>query len=165
MHEFLRYPKDLHDRIWRRDGYPDSTASYKFENITNVNDNSSENTMPPLEVLQTALTHQERLHFQYENLDVEPRNYALYLYFLELNSSVKAKERVFEVYINNETTEVDIMASGSPYLAVNLNFTANGAVNLTLVRASSSQLGPICNGYEIFQVYPRNEEANVDEGN
>ncbi|XP_057803578.1 nodulation receptor kinase-like [Salvia miltiorrhiza] len=58
---------------------------------------------------------------------------------------------------------VDIWASGSRFLAVVLNFTTNGVLNLTFIKALNSQLGPICNAYEILQVYPRNAETNVEE--
>ena len=122
--------------------------------------------MPPLQVLKTAVTHQERLEFQYDTLDAGSRNYSIYLYFLELNESVRVGERVFNVFINDKNMHtVDILASGAPFLRVTLNFTTNGVLNLTLVKASNSQLGPICNAYEIWQVYPRNAETNAEEGN
>ncbi|XP_057784317.1 nodulation receptor kinase-like isoform X2 [Salvia miltiorrhiza] len=160
----VRYPDDLYDRIWRSHVYPDSTATYMLPPTTNVNITNPDSIMPPLKVLQTAVTHPERLEFQYGNLDVGPSNYDLYLYFLELDDSVGIGERVFDVYINDRNIhEVDIWASGSRFLAVVLNFTANGVLNLTFVKALNSQLGPICNAYEILQVYPRNAETNVEE--
>lgn len=145
--------------------YPDSTANYILVNTSNVNITDLDSIAPPHQVLQTAVTHPERLEFHYENLDVGPSNYELYLYFLE-DDTVHAGDRVFDVYINDKNIrEVEILASGSPYFAVNLNFTTNGALNLTLVKALNSQLGPICNAYELFQAYSRNEETNVEEGN
>ncbi|KAL0332406.1 UNVERIFIED_CONTAM: Nodulation receptor kinase [Sesamum calycinum] len=160
----IRYPVDPYDRIWRSDSYPDSTANYissstAFVNLTGVN-----TILPPLEVLQTALTHPERLEFQYKNLDAGTYNYNLYLYFLELDDSVQVGQRVFDVYINNEKRQaVDILSSGSRYSSVALDFTTNGILNLTLVKALNSQLGPVCNAYEILQDYPRNAETDLDE--
>lgn len=145
--------------------YPDSTANYISSSTANFNITDANSILPPLQVLQTAVTHPERLEFQYENLDSGTYNYNLYLYFLELSDTVQAGQRVFDVYINSEKRqEVDILASGSRYFTVVLNFTTNGVLNLTLVKASNSQLGPICNAYEIFQAYPRNEEADAKEG-
>ncbi|XP_047965266.1 nodulation receptor kinase-like isoform X2 [Salvia hispanica] len=160
----IRYPHDSYDRIWRSDVYPDSTARYIPPPTTDVNITDPDNIMPPLQVLKTAVTHQERLEFQYDTLDAGSRNYSIYLYFLELNESVRVGERVFNVFINDKNMHtVDILASGAPFLRVTLNFTTNGVLNLTLVKASNSQLGPICNAYEIWQVYPRNAETNAEE--
>lgn len=47
------------------------------------------------------------------------------------------------------------MSVGSNYRAVDLNFEANRVLNLTLIKTNGSQLGPICNAYEILQVRPQ----------
>ncbi|XP_011099462.1 nodulation receptor kinase [Sesamum indicum] len=160
----IRYPVDPYDRIWRSDSYPDSTANYISSSTTYVNLTGVNSILPPLEVLQTALTHPERLEFQYKNLDAGTYNYNLYLHFLELDDSVQAGQRVFDVYINNEKRQaVDILSGGSRYSSVALDFTTNGVLNLTLVKALNSQFGPICNAYEILQDYPRNAETDLDE--
>ncbi|XP_012855668.1 PREDICTED: nodulation receptor kinase-like [Erythranthe guttata] len=164
----IRYRSDPYDRIWRQDSHPDSTASYlSLPTADNMDFTDANSILPPLRVLQTALTHPEQLVFKYENLDPGTYDYSLYLHFLELDDSIfRAGQRVFDVYINNEKRqEVDILASGKNYSTVVLNFAANGVLNLTLVKASTSRFGPICNAYEIFQSYPRNEETGVDEVN
>ncbi|KAK6151081.1 hypothetical protein DH2020_016013 [Rehmannia glutinosa] len=162
----IRYPFDPYDRIWRSDLYSDSTANYISSSTANVNITDANSILPPLKVLQTALTHPERLEFRYENLDAETHDYNLHLHFLELNDSVQAGQRVFDVYINNEKRqEVDILASGSRYTAVVLNCTTNGVINVTLVKALNSQLGPICNAYEVLQAYPINEGTDMDDEN
>ncbi|KAL0377983.1 UNVERIFIED_CONTAM: Nodulation receptor kinase [Sesamum radiatum] len=160
----IRYPVDPYDRIWRSDSYPDSTANYISSSTAYVDLTGVNSILPPLEVLQTALTHPERLEFQYKNLDAGTYNYNLYLHFLELDDSVQVGQRVFDVYINNEKRQaVDILSSGSRYSSVALDFTTNGVLNLTLVKALNSQLGPICNAYEILQEFPRNTETDMDE--
>ncbi|KAK6125380.1 hypothetical protein DH2020_040876 [Rehmannia glutinosa] len=162
----IRYPFDPYDRIWRSDLYPDSTANYISSSTANVNITDANSILPPLKVLQTALTHPKRLEFLYENLDAETHDYNLHLHFLELSDSVQAGQRVFDVYINNEKRqEVDILASGSRYTAVVLNCTTNGVINVTLVKALNSQLGPICNAYEVLQAYPINEGTDMDDEN
>ncbi|KAA8531479.1 hypothetical protein F0562_006169 [Nyssa sinensis] len=134
-------------------------------NQTNISINNANITAPPIQVLQTALTHPERLEFQHNDLATEYYQYNLFLYFLELNPSVQAGERVFDIYINNEKKEeIDILAGGSNYSTVALSFTANGFVNLTLIKASNgSQFGPICNAYEILQVYPWVQETAQED--
>ncbi|KAL3813748.1 hypothetical protein ACJIZ3_015016 [Penstemon smallii] len=160
----IRYPSDQYDRIWRPYPYPDSTANYIPLNTANVNITDVNSLLPPLQALQTPLTHPERLEFMYNNLDVGTYEYDLYLYFLELNDSVQPGQRVFEIYINDEKIhEVDIVASGLRYSVAVLNFTANGVLNLTFIKALNSQLGPICNAYEIFQAYTKDQETGVEE--
>lgn len=157
----IRYPVDPYDRIWRLD----SAANYIPASNTSVNITNEIGTLAPIQVLQTAVTHPERLEYEYRNLDAGDYDYVLYLHFFELNGSVQAGQRVFDIYINDERQqEVDILANGSPYSVVVTNFTANGVLNLTLAKALNSQLGPICNAYEIFRVYPTNQETDAGEG-
>ncbi|KAK4477408.1 hypothetical protein RD792_016629 [Penstemon davidsonii] len=160
----IRYPFDQYDRIWRPYPYPYSTAKYITLPYANVNITDVNSLLPPLQALQTAITHPERLEFKYNNLDAGMYDYDLYFHFLELNDSVQAGQRVFEIYINDEKIQdVDIVASGSPYSVAVPNFTANGVLNLTFIKALNSQLGPICNAYEIFQAYTKDQETGVEE--
>lgn len=121
--------------------------------------------LPPIQVLQTALTHPERLQFLH-NFDAGFYEYELYLHFLELNDSVKAGNRVFNIYINNEKKqEIDILGSGSRSRTVVLNFVANKTLNLTMTKVTNgSQLGPICNAYEIFQVRSLVQDTAQEDG-
>ncbi|GFZ18883.1 leucine-rich repeat protein kinase family protein [Actinidia rufa] len=149
----IRYPYDQYDRIWRKELHSDQTAN-QTSSLT-VSITNTELAAPPIQVLQTALNHPDRLVFLHDDLVPEHYNYDLHLYFLELIDSVQAGQRVFDIYINNEKRqEIDIMAGRSNYKSLHLNFTANGFLNLTLVKASNgSQFGPIINAYEILQVH------------
>ncbi|KAK9285498.1 hypothetical protein L1049_024692 [Liquidambar formosana] len=153
--EQIRYPEDPNDRIWQPPINPDPTA-YPYPTSASISINNT-NVAVPLQVLQTALTHSARLEFNHSNLDTGDNNYNVYLYFLELNASVQTGQRVFDIYINDKkrVPNFDILANGFNYREVVLNVTANGSLNLTLVKASNgSEFGPICNAYEILQVYP-----------
>ncbi|CAK9150616.1 unnamed protein product [Ilex paraguariensis] len=157
----IRYPHDPYDRIWRPELNPDQNATPTSSSSANTTITSANLTVPPIQVLQTALIHPERLEFLHNDLDTGYHEYDLFLYFLELNDSAQVTQRVFDIYINNEKRrEIDILAGGSNSYAVVLNFTANGFLNLTMVKASNgSQLGPICNAYEILQVHPWLQET------
>ncbi|XP_051140304.1 nodulation receptor kinase-like [Andrographis paniculata] len=165
----IKYPTDPYDRLWRAHSYHDPTVNYISSSSSSYNGNITiaDSMLPPPQVLQTALTHKERLEFYYKDLDEGSHDYNIYLHFLELNNSVRSGERIFHVYINNEKKqEIDILATGSHYLATFLNFTAKGTLNLTLVKAPNARLGPICNAYEILlQTYSGHEEMNEDEVN
>lgn len=117
---------------------------------------------PPLRVLQTALTHPERLEFIHDVPDAGNSDYRVFLYFLELNESLGLGKRVFDIYVNGEIKEprFDIFAGGSNYRYTVLNVSANASLNLTLIKAYGSENGPICNAYEILQVLPWMQETN-----
>lgn len=122
--------------------------------------------LPPIEVLQTARTHSDRLEFLH-NLHSGYTTYILYLYFLELDGSVKTGQRVFDVYINDKKRRhIDVISGGSNYMAISMNFTASKFLNLTILKASKgSQLGPICNAYEILEVRPLLQATDQEDGN
>ncbi|CAN4083111.1 unnamed protein product [Withania somnifera] len=161
----IRYPYDQYDRIWRPDSNLELQVTRTQPSISKQVIAKCQSLLPPAFVLQTALTHPERLNFLHEDLDTGNCTYYLFLYFLEPNDSVQAGQRVFYIYINNEKrVKVDILASGSRYLDVVLKFRANRVVNLTMIKASNlSQLGPICNGYEILKTLPLVKETAMEE--
>lgn len=152
---YFRYPLDKSDRIWKPDTNSTARGSILSVNVSNY---SANNATPPLEVLQTALYHSERLEFQ-ESLDKRDYEYRVFLYFFELNETSKHGDRVFDIYINNEKVNenFEILANGSNYKEVVWDVRANGSLNLTLIKASGSLFGPICNAYEILQVQEINQ--------
>lgn len=146
----LRYPDDKFDRIWepiKSDESPTVNA--------NISINNANTTVPP-RVLQTAVTHRDRLEFLQSGLDEGAHsNYSVILYFVELNDSVKTGQRVFDIYINDEKKQVDfdILANGANYREVGFYVRANGSVNVTLNKVPNGfEFGPICSAYEIFKV-------------
>ncbi|KAL9328525.1 hypothetical protein ACSQ67_003528 [Phaseolus vulgaris] len=154
----IRFPNDPSDRMWKATSSPSSALLLSY-NVSNFDLNS--NMTPPLQVLQTALTHPERLEIQ-SSLDTEDYEYRVFLYFLELNSTVKEGKRVFDIYVNGEIQreKFDILARGSNYTYTVLNVSANGSLNLTLVKASGAEFGPLLNAYEILQMRSWIEETN-----
>lgn len=146
----FRYPDDKFDRIWepiKSDESPTVNA--------NISINNANTTVPP-RVLQTAVTHPDRLEFLQSGLDEGAHsNYSVILYFVELNDSVKTGQRVFDIYINDEKKQVDfdILANGANYREVGSYVRANGSVNVTLNKVPNGfEFGPICSAYEIFKV-------------
>ena len=129
------------------------------------------NVRAPLQVLQTALVNPDLLQFSHKDLDVDDDtgdfpHYRVILYFLELENTVQTGQRLFDIQINNETkyTNFDIWGDGSNYKEVVLDVKANRVLNVSLVKASGSLFGPICNAYEIFQVLPWVQETNTSDG-
>ncbi|XP_047164377.1 nodulation receptor kinase-like [Vigna umbellata] len=154
----IRFPDDPSDRIWKATSSPSSALPLSYND---KNFDLKSNMTPPLRVLQTALTDPERLEI-HSSLDTEDYEYRIFLYFLELNSTVKEGKRVFDIYVNSEIQreKFDILARGSNYTYTVLNVSANGLLNLTLVKASGAEFGPLLNAYEILQMRPWIEETN-----
>ncbi|KAL8117881.1 hypothetical protein AgCh_015679 [Apium graveolens] len=149
----IRYPYDPYDRIWRPQPDQLHSSDVTQSSLLNIVITPTSTLLPPTQVLETAITHPERLEFLHNNLDTGYYTYNLYIYFFEHNESVQAGQRVIDIYINNEKRqEVDILSVGYNHRVVDLNFKANGVLNLTLLKTNGSQLGPICNAYEIMQV-------------
>ena len=155
----FRYPHDESDRIWQPS--TNSTATIKSSISVNVTNYTATNVNAPLQVLQTALNDFQWLEF-HEDLDKADGGYRVFLYFLELNETVKPGQRMFDIYINNVMIKgtFDILANGSNYWEVVWDFMANGSLNLTLSKASGSAFGPICNAYEVLQNITWVQETN-----
>ncbi|CAN1184394.1 Nodulation receptor kinase [Linum perenne] len=149
----IRFPDDPQDRIWSSPD-PERVNLSTIATIKNTITNSTAKV--PLKVLETAVTNETRLQFLYTDLDKRDCNYTIFLYFFELDNTVRPGQRVFDIYINDEKQETsfDVWGNGSNYSEVALNVTANGYLNLTLGRVNNkSKYGPILNAYEIMQVY------------
>ncbi|XP_027190799.1 nodulation receptor kinase-like [Cicer arietinum] len=155
----IRFPVDQNDRIWKATSSPSSALPLSF-NVSNVE--LKGNVTPPLQVLQTALNHSERLEFVHDGLETEDYEYSVFLYFLELDSTLKEGQRVFDIYLNNEIKKerFDVLDGGSKYSYTVLNISAKGSLNITLVKASGSNFGPLLNAYEILQARSWIEETN-----
>ncbi|XP_058081492.1 nodulation receptor kinase-like [Magnolia sinica] len=149
----IRYPTDSSDRIWTIDASFNAIPS----NVTIYGANPS----VPIEVLQTAVTNTEHLQFIHDGLEAGHYDYLVFLYFAELNLSIKTGQRVFDIYINGkkESENFDILQNGSTsnYREIVKMVKANGLLNISLIKVSTDVVGldPICNAYEIFQVHKR----------
>ncbi|XP_050378910.1 nodulation receptor kinase-like [Argentina anserina] len=163
--KIIRYGVDPSDRIWLTNSTVDPGRTY-LRTETNVNVLGFRDPRVPKQVLQTALASSDRLVIIHDGLSPANNTYLLFLYFYEVDHTVQAGERVFDVYLNSESKQYsgfDVMGNGSNYRELALNVTASGYLNLTLVRASGSANGPICNAYEILKVHQLVQETNTDD--
>ncbi|XP_004288317.1 PREDICTED: nodulation receptor kinase-like [Fragaria vesca subsp. vesca] len=160
----IRYGVDPSDRIWLTNSTVDP-GTYLIPEPNVVNVLGSRDVRVPIQVLKTALASSDRLVILHNGLSSSNSHYLLFLYFYEVNHTVQAGERVFDVYLNSELRQsgFDVMGDGSNYRELALNVTANWYLNLTLVKASESENGPICNAYEILQVHQLVQETDTDD--
>ncbi|XP_068314950.1 nodulation receptor kinase-like [Pyrus communis] len=161
----FRYPYDTSDRIWKsHSGADPGTGTYHISQ-PNVSISGNATTSPPLQVLQTALAAPDQLLLLHNGLPTESYQYLVFLYFYEVDRTVQAGQRVFDIFLNDELKErrFDVSGNGSNYKELSFPVTANGSLNLTLVKVSGSENGPICNAYEILKVLPWRPETNKSD--
>ncbi|KAL5556683.1 hypothetical protein UlMin_038919 [Ulmus minor] len=159
----IRYPTDPSDRIWK----PVSTLGPK-NNATQWsggNFNFSANVEVPSEVLKTALTDPNLLEFIQNDIDAGDFLYCVILYFFEVEPEVLRGQRIFDIYLNNERniSAFDISSDGDKSKRLTFDIKASGSLNVTLSKASGSLFGPICNAYEILQVFPSGQETILND--
>ncbi|KAF5738052.1 hypothetical protein HS088_TW13G00946 [Tripterygium wilfordii] len=162
--EDVRYPDDQYDRIWRIPD-PQTISPLSSKRSSNISIYNA-NVTVPAKVLQTAVAATDLLQIFHNDLDTGDYNYTVILHFLELDDSVTVGQRVFDIYINSNKrgASFDILATGTKYARLALNFTANGSLNLTMAKVPNAfDVGPICNAYEILQVRPWVQATNQDD--
>ncbi|XP_020589562.1 nodulation receptor kinase-like isoform X2 [Phalaenopsis equestris] len=158
-----RFPKDLADRIWHVDYEEAGFIRGKILESPNTTVRGS-NVSVPLEVLQTAITDNERLIFNLKSLVTDHDDLLIVLHFLELDVNVQTRQRVFDIYVNGykKQANFDILDNEnfSNYRVVTLRVKSNGFLNISLVKVQvNGKYGPICSAYEIYQVLRRNTET------
>ncbi|KAK9904354.1 hypothetical protein M0R45_000790 [Rubus argutus] len=130
----IRYEDDPSDRIWISNSTLDPGTDFISEQ-QDVNVLGWNGAPVPIQVLQTALTASDRLVILHDGLSSSNNLYLVFLYFYEVNQTVQAGQRVFDVYLNDQLRQsgFDVSGNGSNYRELALNVTANGYLNLTLV--------------------------------
>ncbi|CAL9001978.1 unnamed protein product [Prunus brigantina] len=161
--EEIRYPNDTSDRIWTSNSSDLGSGTSLI--TTNVFISGNASVSVPSQVLQTALVASDQLVILRNGLSTTSYQYLMFLYLYEVNQTVQAGQRVFDIYLNNELKQsrFDVSGNGSNYKELAFTVTANGFLNLTLVKAPGSENGPLCNAYEILQVLPWVQETNQSD--
>ncbi|PQP99870.1 nodulation receptor kinase [Prunus yedoensis var. nudiflora] len=160
--EEIRYPNDPSDRIWTSNSSHLGSGTSLI--TTNVFISGNASASVPSQVLQTALVASDQLVIIRNGLSTTSYQYLMFLYLYEVNQTVQAGQRVFDIYLNNELQQSRFdSGNGSNYKELAFTVTANGFLNLTLVKAPGSENGPLCNAYEILQVLPWVQETNQSD--
>ncbi|KAM1091513.1 hypothetical protein ACFX13_019286 [Malus domestica] len=161
----IRYPNDTNDRIWKSNSSADPGCGTYHTSQPNVSISGNATASPPLQVLQTALAATDSLRFLHNGLPTESYQYLVFLYIYEVDRTVQTGQRVFDIFLNDEIKEgrFDVSGNGSNYKELAFTVMTNGSLNLTLVKVSGSENGPICNAYEILQVLPWRPETTKSD--
>ncbi|KAI3772411.1 hypothetical protein L6452_03597 [Arctium lappa] len=146
----LRYPNDPYDRIWVPLSGPGAVTNKAILFNTSISDN------PPSGILANAIvgaSTTSSLIFA----TVQPSNDILYInmYFSEVLDTTET--RLFRVYESSTSENRPLTATISPaFGGVNerilTNYTTNSAMNLSLIATADSDLPPLINAIEAFNI-------------
>ncbi|KAM0826257.1 hypothetical protein ACQ4PT_069007 [Festuca glaucescens] len=158
----LRYPSDLHDRIWSTyDAIPNwteiSTTSVIQNNLSGVYD-------VPSSVIQNAATvNSSRMDFSWDPSDTSvdiSSKYFFVFYLAELQNVPSNAVRQFDIIVNNKTWNTQPYTP--TYLFANyFSGIVDGMANfrVSLVSTKNATLPPILNAMEMYLVKPITEVA------
>ncbi|KAH8944918.1 hypothetical protein BDL97_12G012200 [Sphagnum fallax] len=161
----IRYPDDVYDRQWANDlAQVNPISSFAINTTTPVNVSNPADMVPEL-VMQSAESwpRGQGLNLTLPYLTSDNRNYYVAFYFAEIDPLALNQTRVFDLVLNqgpSEVTDLNISVvslAGGMYIATELvgtNETFNSSGNIQLIPHANSQLGPILNALELFQLMP-----------
>jgi hypothetical protein len=121
--------------------------------------------MVPELVMQSAESwpRGQGLNLTLPYLTSDNRNFYLAFYFAEIDSLAHNQTRVFDLVLNQGPSQLSylnisvVSLAGGMYTAIELvgtNITFNSSGNIQLIPHPDSQLGPILNALELFQLTP-----------
>jgi hypothetical protein len=155
----------VYDRQWQNDLQQVNPISNFAINTTTPVDVSRPGDMVPELVMQSAESwpRAQGLNLTLPYLASYNRNYYVAFYFAEIDPLALNQTRVFDLVLNqgpSEVTDLNISVvslAGGMYIATELvgtNETFNSSGNIQLIPHANSQLGPILNALELFQLMP-----------
>ncbi|PWA53125.1 malectin-like carbohydrate-binding domain-containing protein [Artemisia annua] len=153
----LRYPNDMYDRIWK---YPADIVS-RVKNSASPVDTTKTPNKPPSGIFDNAMTGVGTTVGLFLGT-VNPLDTPIYanMYFSEVTSLGTILKRSFRVYGKNSTAPSDWLPSSTPisppYGSVIVqsfyNYSVNSMTDIYLGAYDNSDLPPIINAMEVFQI-------------
>ncbi|CAK9198229.1 unnamed protein product [Sphagnum troendelagicum] len=162
----IRYPHDVYDRQWQNDiQQVNPISSFAINTMTPVNVSSPGDMVPEL-VMQSAESWPggQGLNLTLPYLTSDNRDYYVAFYFAEIDPLAQNQTRVFDLVLNQGPSEdhylnISVVSlAGGMYMAMELgdtNVTFNSSSgSIQLIPHADSQLGPVLNALELFQLTP-----------
>ncbi|XVE88781.1 hypothetical protein DITRI_Ditri19aG0096400 [Diplodiscus trichospermus] len=143
-----RYRDDVYDRIWLPEDFPRSIAINTSLNISTQGSNRL-----PVEVLRTAIkpANSSSLNYYYDS-DSSHRQYYLLFHFDEIEEVAQNRLREFTISVNGFKSKPIRLQYLKPYSLSTENWTIQGDFRVTLDATPESDLPPILNAMEIYEV-------------
>lgn len=140
----IRYPDDQFDRYWQPFGENNPTA----ESIRSISVSGFWN-LPPLKIFETELT---RIEFQWPPAALPNSTYYIALYFADNGYALSGNASVFNISINGMTYYSNLNATPAGAAVFATRWPLAGLTNITLTPAAGSDIAPLINAGEVFNV-------------
>jgi len=155
----FRYPDDVYARIWRLDfNLDDSVSNISTEAITNIDIQGSDNPCRlPVDVLKTAVQPRNGLNSLSYNYTIwHPKNstpeFLVFFHFAEIEQIAPGKLREFTITLNGLYYGTFTLEYLKP-LTIR-PYTLQDQVRFSIDATLRSELPPILNAFEIFELWP-----------
>ncbi|KAH8480174.1 hypothetical protein H0E87_030423, partial [Populus deltoides] len=155
----IRYPDDVYARIWRLDfNLDDSVSNISTEAITNIDIQGSDNPCRlPVDVLKTAVQPRNGLNSLSYNYTIwHPKNstpeFLVFFHFAEIEQIAPGKLREFTITLNGLYYGTFTLEYLKP-LTIR-PYTLQDQVRFSIDATLRSELPPILNAFEIFELWP-----------
>ncbi|XP_047330561.1 probable LRR receptor-like serine/threonine-protein kinase At1g67720 [Impatiens glandulifera] len=146
----IRFPDDIYDRIWQPFGQSNTTTGFRNVSVSGFWNH------PPLKVFQTDLSINEpkSIELFWPPMSLPKATYYIALYFAADGSSTQGNSRLFTITVNNLNyfRNLNVTSEGSVVFAN--QWLLDGITNITLTPATGSNIGPLINAGEVFEVLP-----------
>ncbi|KAK9137286.1 hypothetical protein Sjap_007880 [Stephania japonica] len=147
--EIVKYPDDPFDRFW--EPYLDKNSI--TERVRNLSASGFWN-LPPSKLFDTGLTTDQAkpMVLQWPPVSLPNSFYYISLYFADNRDSSLVTSRAFSVVVNGIEyySSLNVTTPGVSVFATRWPLT--GSTNITLIPSAGSDVGPVINGGEIFDV-------------
>lgn len=159
----IRFPDDPFDRFWE----PFPGRSLTTASIINISTSRFWN-LPPAKIFQTSMAQSEPilLEFYWPSVSLPNSTYYIALYFADNRdtSSSTSGSRVFSVNINNFLYYEGLRLTSDGSAIFSTRWPLAGLTKISLVPTNSSELGPLINGGEVFEVFPIGRKTHTRDG-
>uniref|UniRef100_A0A7N0T7T2 Uncharacterized protein n=2 Tax=Kalanchoe fedtschenkoi TaxID=63787 RepID=A0A7N0T7T2_KALFE len=155
-----RFPDDPFDRFWE----PFTAGNLTATSTTNVSTSGFWN-LPPPKIFETSIAQSQPipLDFQWPSVSLPNSTYYIALYFADdrdvLSSSTGS--RMFSVKINGVMYYESLNLSPDGSAVFSTRWPLFGFTKISLTPTADSDLGPLINGGEVFEVFPLGRKTHT----
>ncbi|XP_077240209.1 leucine-rich repeat (LRR) family protein isoform X2 [Tasmannia lanceolata] len=145
----VRFPDDPFDRYWQ----PFPGSNHNITSNKNVSVSGFWN-LPPSKVFDSALTSDQLtpMELPWPPVSLPNSSYYVALYFADNRDSITPLSRVFSISINGIEFYHNLTVTSSGVVVFANIWPLSGLTKLTLTPASGSDIGPLINAGEVFDI-------------
>ncbi|KAL5701841.1 hypothetical protein ACHQM5_027134 [Ranunculus cassubicifolius] len=148
----IKFPDDPFGRCWEPFGNSNPVIRQSTQNVSV----SGFWNLPPSKIFETQIATDTvgPIKMQWPPGPLPNSRYYISLYFADLRDSPSGKSRVFNISLNGVTYYPNLNVSPAGVDVFSKSWPLSGLTDITLTPAFGSDVGPVINGGEIFNVLP-----------